>query len=302
MASQILPIPVTGHAPGVQSDFLSETPAVLVLDHDQLCISHCAEMLDELGYPHHCFTSSRHALEALGHTPAIRIVLANVQMPSIDGFALIEEARIRAGDARPIAAIVLAEQPTTELAIQSLRLDAVDFLPKPLAFDSYSGALRRARRYLADRQPAGHADVAGFGAQLSRLVAALESKTGEAAPDGPVPDKEIASTLRLIIGSRTLRARYFPGDLFADPAWDILLDLTRAALEKQQVSVSSVCIAASVPMSTALRWVRQMTDAGLLRRWTDPKDRRRDLIALTEQSASYMRDYLTGVHALLRKL
>ncbi len=302
MASQVLPISTTGPASGVQPDLPAETPAVLVVDHDQGCISHCAEMLDELGYPHHCFTSSRPALEALGYTPAIKIVLANVQMPSVDGFALIEEARVRAGGSRPIAAIVLAEQPTTELAIQSLRVDAVDFLPKPLAFDSYSGALRRARRYLADRHGAGQADVAGFGEQLSRLVAALESKAGDAVPDGPVADKEIASTLRLIIGSRNLRTRYFPGDLFADPAWDILLDLTRAALEKQQVSVSSVCIAASVPMSTALRWVRQMTEAGLLRRWTDPKDRRRDLIALTEQSASYMRDYLTGVHVLLRKL
>ena len=80
------------------------------------------------------------------------------------------------------------------------------------------------------------------------------------------------------------------------------LDLSRAKLEGQQVSVSSVCIAASVPMSTALRWVRQMTDAGLLRRWTDPKDRRRDLIALTDATAGHMREYLSQAHAILQKL
>lgn len=65
------------------------------------------------------------------------------------------------------------------------------------------------------------------------------------------------------------------------------------------MSVSSVCIAASVPMSTALRWVKQMTDANLLRRWTDPKDRRRDLIALTEPTADRMREYLAMVHKSL---
>lgn len=55
-------------------------------------------------------------------------------------------------------------------------------------------------------------------------------------------------------------------------------------------------------MSTALRWVRQMTEAGLLRRWTDPKDRRRDLIALTDSTAAHMRDYLSAVHAMIQKI
>jgi hypothetical protein len=157
-------------------------------------------------------------------------------------------------------------------------------------------------RFLASRRAPASANLNGFGDQLARLVVALEAKNGEPASDGPVTDKDIAATLRVMIGSRALRGRYFPGELFADPAWDILLDLTRAALERQQVSVSSVCIAASVPMSTALRWVRQMTEAGLLRRWTDPKDRRRDLIALTDETAAHMRNYLSSVHAQLRKV
>jgi hypothetical protein len=126
-------------------------------------------------------------------------------------------------------------------------------------------------------------------------MAMLESKLSR--DDDSLPsDQEIAATLRAIIGARGLRNRFFPGQIFADPAWDILLDLTRAKLEGQQVSVSSVCIAASVPMSTALRWVKQMTDSSLLRRWTDPNDRRRDLIALTDVTADRMREYLALVH------
>jgi hypothetical protein len=185
-----------------------------------------------------------------------------------------------------------------------MHLEAVDMLHKPFGFDAYSAALRRAMRYLDARQPVATAEagMSGMGQQLARLLAALEEKTDGGAADAAPVDKGVNLTLRTMISSRSLRGRFFPDDLFADPAWDILLDLARADFENQQVSVSSVCIAASVPMSTALRWVRQMTDAGLLVRWTDPKDRRRDLIALTEKTAAQMKDYLTAVQVMLKKL
>jgi hypothetical protein len=64
-----------------------------------------------------------------------------------------------------------------------------------------------------------------------------------------------AKSVREIIKKRRLRERFFGAELFADPAWDILLDLKAAGLEGQNVSVSSLCIAAAVPPTTALRWV-----------------------------------------------
>jgi len=202
-----------------------------------------------------------------------------------------------------VGLVVIANELTTDVAVRGLHVEAVDVLCRPLQFDAYSGALRRAMRYLgARRQSAEGASITGFSEQLAKLVSVLEGKTLERRSDLRLTDKEIGATLRAIIASRSLRNRFFPSQMFADPAWDILLDLTRARLDGQQVSVSSVCIAASVPMSTALRWVRQMTDAGLLRRWTDPKDRRRDLIALTDATSAHMRDYLTAVHGTLGKL
>lgn len=299
MASQALVAPL--HDAAVSAEILM--PSVLVIDDDPHSISHCATMLDDLGYPHHCATTAREALEHIVRNPTIQIVLADMQMPSMDGFVLIEEARARISGNKPIAAIMLTEKASTELAVKGLHIEAVDLLCKPLDFDAYSTALRRAMRYLAARRvSADGASMSTFSQQLARLVSVLEGKALEPKLDGKLTDKEISATLRTIIGARGLRSRFFPSELFADPAWDILLDLSRAKLENQQVSVSSVCIAASVPMSTALRWVRQMTDAGLLRRWTDPKDRRRDLIALTDATAAHMRDYLSSVHAMLQKL
>ena len=108
----------------------------------------------------------------------------------------------------------------------------------------------------------------------------------------PLPDPRL---VRRIIRQRQLRARYFDGDLFADPAWDMLLDLTAACAEHTRVSVTSLCIASGVPPTTALRWIGQMTDAGLLMRVEDETDRRRAFITLTDKAADAMARYFADL-------
>jgi hypothetical protein len=103
-----------------------------------------------------------------------------------------------------------------------------------------------------------------------------------------LPDPRL---VRRILRQRQLRARFFDGDLFADPAWDMLLDLTAARAEHMRVSVTSLCIASGVPPTTALRWIGQMTEAGLFERVEDDTDRRRAFIALTDKAADAMARY-----------
>jgi hypothetical protein len=88
--------------------------------------------------------------------------------------------------------------------------------------------------------------------------------------------------IRHLISMRRLRDRFFSAELFADPAWDIILDLAASRIEGRSVSVSSLCIAAAVPPTTALRWIRLMTDQQLLVRRADPADARRMFIGLSE--------------------
>lgn len=108
---------------------------------------------------------------------------------------------------------------------------------------------------------------------------------------------DIAAKLRLreIIKLRRLRERFFQPDLFADPAWDILLDLKAAAQEGQRVSVSSLCIAAAVPPTTALRWISAMTESGMLLRRQDPADARRVFIELSSETSAKMDDYFAAI-------
>ncbi|MXP24475.1 winged helix DNA-binding protein [Altererythrobacter indicus] len=108
----------------------------------------------------------------------------------------------------------------------------------------------------------------------------------------PLPDPRL---VRQIIRQRQLRGRFFDSDLFADPAWDILLDLTAARAEHSRVSVTSLCIASGVPPTTALRWISQMTEAELLQRVEDETDRRRAFIVLTDKAADAMAHYFHQV-------
>jgi DNA-binding MarR family transcriptional regulator len=61
--------------------------------------------------------------------------------------------------------------------------------------------------------------------------------------------------------------------------------------EKNRVSVTSLCIASGVPPTTALRWIGQMTEAGLLKRIEDETDRRRAFITLTDKAVEAMAAY-----------
>ena len=107
-------------------------------------------------------------------------------------------------------------------------------------------------------------------------------------PRPALPDPRL---VRRIIRQRQLRAKFFDRELFADPAWDILLDLTAARAEHTRVSVTSLCIASGVPPTTALRWIGQMSSAGLLARLEDDADRRRAFIALSDKAADAMARY-----------
>jgi hypothetical protein len=107
-------------------------------------------------------------------------------------------------------------------------------------------------------------------------------------PRPPLPDPRL---VRLIIRQRQLRGQFVDPELFADPAWDILLDLTAARAEHRRVSVTSLCIASGVPPTTALRWIGQMVDAGLLERVEDETDRRRAFIQLSDKAADAMARY-----------
>lgn len=137
-------------------------------------------------------------------------------------------------------------------------------------------------------------EVGRIAATLARLSTGPEAaaKTVErpVEPTGDVPTAS-GEAVRNVIRARRLRARFFDQELFADPAWDMLLDLLQAEIAQHRVPVSSLCIAAAVPATTALRWIKTMTDNGLFQRRADPHDGRRVFIELAPEASLAMRRY-----------
>lgn len=170
---------------------------------------------------------------------------------------------------------------------------------------------REATRCLSDvASDASAARLRQLSEEVSRIASALArlsnvssgpplSPATMAPPRGDLPDVS-AEAIRGMIRARRLRANFLPADLFADPAWDMLLDLLQAEIVQHRVPVSSLCIAAAVPATTALRWIKAMTERGLLVRRDDPHDGRRVFIEMAPGTSSAVRRYFaeTGLAAV----
>jgi hypothetical protein len=164
-----------------------------------------------------------------------------------------------------------------------------------LASDGARPAVRENDRERLDRLGDEVDRIAELLRWLTQRERGRPAEVADRRPEyGAEPAGEVAidaAEVRRAIRSRRLRDGFFEAGLFADPAWDVLLDLFAAELEGGTVSVSSLCIAAAVAPTTALRWIGRMTQDGLLERRADPADRRRAFMVLTERSRTAMRSY-----------
>jgi DNA-binding MarR family transcriptional regulator len=126
------------------------------------------------------------------------------------------------------------------------------------------------------------------------------SRPSETEQSSGVPDRKLIA--EAWIYARRQRDRAFADAIFSDPAWDILLDLYLSHCNHRRVSVTSACIAANVPATTALRWVAVLERKGLIVRATDPRDSRRKLLSLTDDAKVRIEAALDGAAESNRRL
>lgn len=264
---------------------------VLVVDDDPACVDEYAEIVDGLGYRCSKALDAPTALRMIAEDPRIGIVVTDVQMPAMDGISFLDELTARFALFRPIVSIVVTGFGSLDTAVKAMRFNAVDFLAKPVSRDDFAASLRRASQRWA--QLVGQIRLTA----MTRMgeAAAPAPAAGASAANAEQTPEELATRVRAILKSRQRRADFLDPELFADPAWDILLDLTSARLEGKPVPVSSACAAAAVPMSTALRHVRHLVESGLVKRWKDPQDKRRDLLELNDEAMKAMTGYFTAI-------
>ena len=148
-----------------------------------------------------------------------------------------------------------------------------------------------------DRQlAANRLDVRQLIATANELLALAADLEGIVSrePDGPIPmaPATVFAMARAEYRRRRLRGTVFDSDdLFGEPAWDMLLDLFIAGLEGKRVPVTSACIGACVPTTTALRWLSLIEERGLVIREPDPSDARRAHVRLSPEAMRRMEQY-----------
>lgn len=130
---------------------------------------------------------------------------------------------------------------------------------------------------------------------LAEGLSQTAQRLREAAVAPPEGRPSAAFVARQILAARGRIVNFIDADLFADPARDILLDLFVAGEEGRRISISSCCIAAAVPPTTALRWIGMLKKRDLIQEMVDPADGRRKWLSLTPDVHDAMRDYVNGI-------
>ena len=97
-----------------------------------------------------------------------------------------------------------------------------------------------------------------------RLLGKVLDRLEDCSWPGGQARSERAHFAGRVYRSRRLRNKYFPENLFADAAWDILLLLYSLEADGKKISVSAVCGSAGVPESTGHRWIERLEHAGLV--------------------------------------
>lgn len=116
-------------------------------------------------------------------------------------------------------------------------------------------------------------------------------------PGAPADPSDIARIVERLIDARRSRRSYFPASLFADPAWEILLILALAEARHHRLTVSNVCNNIEAPATTALRWIKTLTETGLIVRRDDANDMRRKYLELSDTAYAKMVEYCSSFNA-----
>ena len=103
------------------------------------------------------------------------------------------------------------------------------------------------------------------------------------------------ASIRRLLRARLQRHDHFKASLFADPAWDMLLELFASDLGQTRVTVTSLAIASAVPATTALRWMATLETEGLIRSHEDPFDRRRRFVELSDSGRRAISEYFSSL-------
>jgi DNA-binding transcriptional ArsR family regulator len=95
-----------------------------------------------------------------------------------------------------------------------------------------------------------------------------------------------------LYAERRRRDALFPGRLFGEPAWDLLLAMFIARDKGQAMILCKAYHAAGVSDTTGRRLLDRMEEEGLITRRRAPRSRKMRIVELTDLAIELLLDYL----------
>ncbi|MDB5723498.1 MAG: regulatory protein MarR [Novosphingobium sp.] len=129
--------------------------------------------------------------------------------------------------------------------------------------------------------------------QLGGVDTPFDSPEAGNRPANDSAAAQLGDIARKLSADRRRRAEIAgTGDLFGEPAWDILLGLFIAGCEGRRLSVATACSGAGAPESTALRWITILEKRGMIVREGAPEHA---FLKLSASINASLADYLAQV-------
>ncbi len=290
-----------------------EPPAparVLVVDDEVRALRLMSRVLGSSGIACKTAESAAEALNVLKLSDEIDVVVSDIYMPTVDGIEFLGTVRREFRDRPWMQLLLVTGQASLETAVAAMRLEASDYLFKPIEpktlREAVQHALARAESIRKVRATAVDSPGARELQQIADTAKALaedmrrtiehdsSGRRDGAGPQSARPEETGLRTLKLLQKLQEARSSIFGEAVMPEPAWEMLAELMRARLAGQHLSVTSLALSSKSPMTTALRRIEDLIQGGLAARMPDPADRRRTYVELTPEGMARMQLFLEG--------
>ncbi|MBI1246058.1 MAG: response regulator [Alphaproteobacteria bacterium] len=286
---------------------MSEDPAILVVDDEPEIAAELAALIGRTGLAAIEAHDSPTAIDRFVSDARIGVVVTDVRMPRRSGIEFVRAIREIGERGRRARIIFCTGYADLNMAVDALRLGAVEFLRKPVEPSEMLAAVRRAAddyRKESDEHALDATAVRDLAQVVEQFRTFILTGNGAAAPDratspaqaatGGIAAERLRKTTHFM-SIRKQRDAHLPVAEFDEALWFMLLELYQSQCTGERVSISSLCLSSGIPQTTALRRIEDLVARELVRRVPDPTDRRRAFVELSDEGHARISRFLDSI-------
>ena len=91
-----------------------------------------------------------------------------------------------------------------------------------------------------------------------RIAQATEKTSPDDGADDAPDEAALIEHAEMVLSERRLRRQFLPGELFHEPAWDMLLALFVTRDERLPMNIKALVSMSDAPVTTSQRWIEHL--------------------------------------------